>query len=92
MIKADAKKNGKNLIVEYENGKFTFNGKEDESLETELRILLKAKLPIFGTYIAKDAMEELNIIGTLGEYFFDKGTIVESDPEIIGEWEKGVIF
>lgn len=92
MIKAKGKKDGKNLSVEYNNGKFTFNGKADDILNAELDILLKSGLPIFGTYISDDTQDEINIVGKLREYFFDNEADVKSDPEIIGDWEKGVVY
>ena len=92
MIKAQGKKNNRKLVVEYNNGAFLFNGKSDDGNMLELDVLLKTNLPIFGTYYSNDPKDDLNIIGKLGEYFFDNQVDVESDPEIVGEWEKGMVF
>lgn len=70
-IEATGKKNGKSLIIVVEDGKFTFNGKEDSLLKRILDADLKL-CPVFaGTYIPEDAYEDVNILNVLENYFFD---------------------
>jgi len=92
MIKSEGVKDKKKMVVEYDNGKFTFNGKEDNIYEPEINILLKTDLPMFGTYCSIDPEDELNIVGKLQNYFFDKQAKVTSDHDIIGDWEKDVVY
>ena len=92
MIKAEGIKDRHKMTVIYEDGKYTFNGKENEIYKAQMDVLLSSELPIFGTYISTDPSEELNIVGKLATYFFDKYTYVTSDHDIQGEWEKGEVY
>lgn len=90
MIKAEGKKGGKRLVVVFDDGKYTFNGKEDKGLEMELIALLKTEIPTFGTYCSTNADDETNIIGKLREHFFDGYADVTSDFK--PEWADGEVY
>lgn len=91
-IRARGKKNKKDLSVVYVDGEYFFNGDDNEAYLGELKMLLKEGLPVFGTYISRDPEDNLNIIGILREYFFDKEVEVKSDPEIHPDWEEGTVY
>ena len=92
MIRAEGKKKGKKVVVEYENDIFTFNGKQNDLYMAELNVMLDAKLTLFGTYHAENSFDELNIAGVLREYFFDEWAKVECDPELDVGWTKGEVY
>lgn len=92
MIKATGNKNGRRLTVEYNEGRFAFNGKEDYRLEAELMIMLEERYPIGGTYYAENAMDDLNIINVLSNRFFDRTVDVESDTREELPREEGDIY
>ena len=92
MIEAEGKKNGKRILVQYDGSKFLFNHQENIPLEMELITTLNERPAIFGTYHAEDPWEDLNIIGVLRVYFFDKPVEVKTDQEIKTEWEAGLVY
>lgn len=92
MIKAEGIKDNEKLVVVYEDGKYTFNGKEDKLLEGELKTVLRMDIPVLGTYCSTDPEDELNIIGKLQEHFFDAYAVVTSDKEIKPDWNKGEVY
>ena len=92
MIKAKGKRNGKDVTVEYSDGAFTFNGKSNYRLEAEIDLLLDEKRAVGGTYWPKEKMEPLNIIGVMGDRFFDRPVAVEGDEEAELPSEKGVVY
>ena len=92
MIRAKGKKNGKTLSVEYNDGEFRFNEKEDLSFEAEMIMLMNQRRPIGGTYFAEKADDPLNIIETIRQYFFDRPVDVETDEDVEMPCEEGVVY
>lgn len=80
------------MTVVYNDGKYTFNGRDNDIYMAQIAVLLKADLPIYGTYYSSDPNDELNIVGKLAEYFFDTHADVTSDHDIQGDWEKGEVY
>ena len=80
MFRAVGVKKGKELVVEYNNGKVTFNGKEDYFLEKEFFALLET-CPGLENYTPEDPRDPVNVYGAL-EVFFYPCPEIETDEEI----------
>lgn len=81
MIKATGKKDGEKMTVEYDNGKFLFNGIDDVYYTDELEYELSLTHAVGGTYFPQKD-EPLNILNVLENYFFDEHADVETDEQI----------
>lgn len=86
IAKAVGKKDGKNLKVEYNDGKFLFDGLENILYESEMKFELGRRHPFGGTYFP-DKDSDLNIINVIENYFFDFNTHVDFEDADIDEIE-----
>lgn len=92
MIRAEGKKRGTELNVEYRNGKFFYNGIEG-LYDLEMNSLLDAKHPAGGTYVPSGRYDPLNIINILSNWFFDKPILnIESDEAVELPSGEGEVF
>ena len=92
MIKAKGVRNGKQLEVVYDNGKFTYNGKRDFRLDKDMEYELSLCHAMGGTYFPK-RNEMRNIYNVMQNHFFDYNADVETDEEIEPlEHEEGRIY
>lgn len=92
MVEADGRKDNKKVSVKYQDGKFLWNGEENELYSAEMKILMKTGLSVMGTYIPDDPEDEIYVMGLLKEYFFDSEKTTHFKHEIEGDWEKGMIY
>jgi len=81
MIKATGKKDGEEMTVEYVNGHFLFNGKEDVYYDEEIEYEMSMTHAIGGTFFPQKH-DLLNVVNVLREYFFDAPADIETDEEI----------
>ena len=91
MVEAEGIKDKKKVNVKYQDGKFLWNGEEDELYSAEMKILMKTGLSVMGTYIP-DEPDDVYVSGLLREYFFDSEKTTHFKHEIEGDWEKGMIY
>lgn len=91
MVEAEGRKDKKKVSVKYQDGKFLWNGEENELYSAEMKILMKTGLPVMGTYIP-DEPDDVYVSGLLREYFFDSEKTTHFKHEINGDWEKGMIY
>ena len=92
MVEAEGIKDKNKVNVKYQDGKFLWNGEENELYSAEMNILMKNGLPVMGTYIPDDPEDEIYVMGLLREYFFDSAKTTHFKHEIEGDWEKGMIY
>ena len=89
---ASGKKNGKDLQIEYIDGKFYFNNKENE---TELQMLKEYlhERPLFaGTYCPPDDFNDVNILNVISNYYFDNEPKITAEDVTPMPHEEGVVY
>lgn len=93
MIKAKGTKDGKKIVITYNDDKILFDGKKNIVYELEMKFELLQRHVFGGTYYPESDTEPLNIINVLENYFFDNTAVeIESDENYELPYEDGIIY
>lgn len=92
MIRATGQFNKEEMTVEYNNGKFWFNGQEDEWLEDYIRDLMKERFHIAGG-VTPEENSLANLVNVLQVYFFDMPVLAECNEYIEPmPYQEGLVY
>ena len=89
---ASGKKNNKDLQIEYIDGKFYFDGKQDEA---KLKILEEHlhERPLFaGTYCPPTDYDDVNVLNVISNYYFDSKPKITAEDVTPMPHEEGVVY
>ena len=75
-ITATGQRDGRTVVLVYDDGEFTFNGEYNTIYEHEIEWHRKQRYPVGGTYYPP-VKSDLNLINVIENYFFDRNTVVE---------------